>query len=84
MKTLLEKDYVYKSGCPSRFSLTDIGMPVAQQMVDTHIEQNHETVDTVVDFDYGFDFDFHKQIRPKNLKIGMSACIINDVTPTNE
>ncbi|CAJ0850600.1 1292_t:CDS:2 [Entrophospora sp. SA101] len=47
VKILLERDYVYKSGCPSRFSLTDIGMSVAQQMADIQIEQGHEAINTV-------------------------------------
>ncbi|CAG8507983.1 11387_t:CDS:2, partial [Racocetra persica] len=35
MKTLLDKNYVYKNGYPSRFSLTESGLLVARQMVET-------------------------------------------------
>ncbi|RHZ64173.1 hypothetical protein Glove_326g198 [Diversispora epigaea] len=35
MKTLLEKDLVYKSSSPIRFSLTEAGLTVARQMVLT-------------------------------------------------
>ncbi|RIA93696.1 hypothetical protein C1645_761897 [Glomus cerebriforme] len=35
MKTLLDKDYVYKNGYPVRFSLTESGLKIAKQMVQT-------------------------------------------------
>src|SRR4051794_11152866 len=35
MKTLLGKDYVYKNGYPVRFSLTESGLKIAKQMVQT-------------------------------------------------
>ncbi|PKY37027.1 hypothetical protein RhiirB3_461109, partial [Rhizophagus irregularis] len=35
MKTLLNKDYVYKNGYPVRFSLTESGLKIAKQMVQT-------------------------------------------------
>ncbi|CAG8541288.1 2832_t:CDS:2, partial [Racocetra fulgida] len=35
MKTLLDKNYVYKNDYPSRFSLTESGLLVARQMVET-------------------------------------------------
>ncbi|RUP47862.1 hypothetical protein BC936DRAFT_145256 [Jimgerdemannia flammicorona] len=34
MKTLLEKDYVYKNGSPTRFILTETGLAVARQLAE--------------------------------------------------
>ncbi len=35
MKTLLDKNYVYKNGYPTRFSLTESGLKIAKQMIQT-------------------------------------------------
>ncbi|KAG9305645.1 hypothetical protein G9A89_022567 [Geosiphon pyriformis] len=35
MRILLDKDYVYKNGCPPRYSLTDAGLLIARQMIKT-------------------------------------------------
>jgi len=42
MKTLLEKDYVYKNGSPARYKLTEAGLVVASQLVETAKKQGKE------------------------------------------
>ncbi|CAG8819013.1 14376_t:CDS:2, partial [Gigaspora margarita] len=42
MKTLLDKNYVYKNDYPSRFSLTESGMLVARQIVQTASLQGND------------------------------------------
>ncbi|CAG8463046.1 8991_t:CDS:2 [Funneliformis caledonium] len=50
MKTLLDKDYVYKNGYPVRFSLTESGLKIAKQMIQTVKSQGKLIFP-------GFDFD---------------------------
>jgi len=42
MKTLLEKDYVYKNGSPARYKLTEAGLVVVSQLVETAKKQGKE------------------------------------------
>jgi crossover junction endonuclease MUS81 len=42
MKTLLDKDYVYKNGSPARYKLTESGLLVASQLVETAKKQGKD------------------------------------------
>ncbi|CAG8494658.1 7514_t:CDS:2 [Dentiscutata erythropus] len=48
MKTLLDKNYVCKNGYPSRFSLTESGMLIARQMVQTASLQGKDPFSNLV------------------------------------
>ncbi|CAG8552039.1 18251_t:CDS:2 [Gigaspora rosea] len=69
MKTLLDKNYVYKNGYPSRFSLTDSGILVARQIVQTASLQGNDPFSNLVQVTTtNFDNVSVQDILPTNIE----------------
>ncbi|CAI2162170.1 12816_t:CDS:2 [Funneliformis geosporum] len=76
MKTLLDKDYVYKNGYPVRFSLTESGLKIAKQLIQTAKLQGKVIFP-------GFDFDQleAKKCIESELSLSTNENFYNSKTP---